>query len=129
MKVGSQELPSRLETYDILKYWQDFNLYVYQFLVHEGTSEQPSKDLLTAAGGWSRASRDEIWVFDQGSWRKDSGLWQEVQKANWNDVILDEDFKTTLQKDVFGFFSSERVYLELQIPWKVSYSLDVPMHT
>jgi transitional endoplasmic reticulum ATPase len=62
---------------------------------------------------------DEIWVFNQGIWRKDPGLWQEVQKADWKDVILDEDFKTTLQKDVFGFFSSERVYLDLQIPWKV----------
>ena len=58
-------------------------------------------------------------MFNQGFWDKDPGLWEEVQKANWKDVILNEDFKATLQKDVFGFFSSERVYLELQIPWKV----------
>jgi len=45
-------------------------------------------------------------------------LWQEVQKADWKDVILNDDFKTTLKKDIFGFFSSERVYLDLQIPWK-----------
>jgi len=57
-------------------------------------------------------------VFNQGFWNKNSGLWQEVQKANWKDVILNEDFKSALQKDIFGFFSSERIYLELQIPWK-----------
>ena len=103
----------------MLKYLQGFNQNIYQFLVHEGVSERPSKDLLVAAGGWSQTLHDEIWVFNQGFWNRDAGLWQEVQKANWADVILDEEFKTTLQKDVFGFFSSERVYLDLQIPWKV----------
>jgi len=102
-----------------LKYLQGLSQYIYQFLVHEGPSEQPSKDLLVAAGGWSQALHNEVWVFEQGFWNRDPGLWQEVQKANWADVILDEEFKTTLQKDVFGFFSSERVYLDLQIPWKV----------
>jgi len=106
-------------TNDVLKYLHGLSTFTYQFLVHEGASEQPSKDLLIAAAGWSQVSHDEVWVFDQGFWDKDPVLWQEVQKANWKDVILDEDFKTTLQKDVFGFFSSERVYLDLQIPWKV----------
>ena len=103
----------------MLKYLQGFNQNIYQFLVHEGPSEQPSKALLVAAGGWSQALHNEIWVFNQGFWNRDAGLWEEVQNANWADVILNEEFKTTLQKDVFGFFSSERVYLDLQIPWKV----------
>lgn len=106
-------------TNDVLKYLQGFNQVSYQFLVREGASEQPSRDLIIAAGGWSQALHDEVWVFNQGFWDRDPGLWQEVQKANWGDVILDESFKATLQKDVFGFFSSERVYLDLQIPWKV----------
>ncbi|KAF9780226.1 P-loop containing nucleoside triphosphate hydrolase protein [Thelephora terrestris] len=110
------------EKYDfklfVTTFLRGYGQVAYQFIVHEGTSEQPSKDLLIAAGGWAQALHDEIWVFNQGFWDKDPGLWEEVQKANWKDVILDEDFKATLQKDVFGFFSSERVYLELQIPWK-----------
>jgi hypothetical protein len=106
------------------KFLRGLSQVAYQFLVHEGTSEQPSKDLLIAAGAWANSLHNEIWVFNQGFWNKDPGLWEEVQKANWNDVILDENFKTTLQKDVFGFFSSERVYLELQIPWKVMLPLE-----
>ena len=102
-----------------MKYLHGLVTNTYQFLVHEGTSEQPSKDLFVAAGGWVQALHDEIWVFNQGFWDKDEGLWEEVQKADWKDVILNEDFKTTLQKDIFGFFSSERIYLDLQIPWKV----------
>lgn len=112
-------------TNEVLKFLRGYSQLSFQFLVHEGTSEQPSKDLLIAAGGWAHALHDEIWVFNQGFWDKDRGLWEEVQKANWTDVILNEDFKTMLQKDVFGFFSSERVYLDLQIPWKVLLSLGV----
>jgi transitional endoplasmic reticulum ATPase len=108
-----------------MKFLRGFSQLSFQFLVHEGTSEQPSKDLLVAAGGWAHSLHDEIWVFNQGLWDKDPGLWEEVEKANWKDVILNEDFKATLQKDVFGFFSSERVYLDLQIPWKVLLFMDV----
>ena len=104
---------------DALKFIQGYNRYLHQFIVHEGASEQPSKNLLIAAEGWAEALHDEVWVFNQGFWDKDPRMWQGVQDANWKDIILDEDFKTTLQKDVFGFFASERVYLELQIPWKV----------
>ena len=58
-------------------------------------------------------------MFDSGYWFKDHNLWVEAQKANWDDVILKEDFKTTLQKDVFEFFDSEELYKKLGIPWKV----------
>jgi len=62
---------------------------------------------------------NEIWVFNQGFWRKDAGLWNEIQKADWKDVILKEEFKKALKKDVYGFFDSEKLYKDLGIPWKV----------
>ena len=62
---------------------------------------------------------EEVYVFDSGWWQKDHRLWLEIQKANWDDVILEEDFKKRLQKDVFGFFDSEELYQQLGIPWKV----------
>lgn len=126
IKVGSGRLESRSATNQGSKFLRGLSQVAYQFLVHEGTSEQPSRDLFIAAGGWSQALHDEVWVFNQGFWDKNPGLWREVQKANWKDVILNEDFKATLQKDVFGFFSSERIYAELQIPWKVVSPPDVP---
>jgi transitional endoplasmic reticulum ATPase len=58
-------------------------------------------------------------VYNQAYWRKDHGLWVEVQKADWNDVILKDEFKKTLKKDVYGFFTSEDIYKQLAIPWKV----------
>ncbi|KDQ64302.1 hypothetical protein JAAARDRAFT_683411 [Jaapia argillacea MUCL 33604] len=88
-----------------------------QFILHEGP-QGPARELLLAAGVWSQETHDEIWVFDRGFWNKNHGLWAEVQKADWKDVILDENFKVSLRKDVEGFFKSETVYKRLAIPWK-----------
>lgn len=75
--------------------------------------------MLLTIGIWSEQLHNEIWVFNQGWWRKDADLWRDVQKANWDDVILDETFKKALKKDIYGFFSSEKLYKDLGIPWKV----------
>jgi transitional endoplasmic reticulum ATPase len=90
------------------------------FILHEGP-EEPSRSLLLAVGVWHDALHNEIFVFNQGYWQKDAALYREIQKADWNDIILDETFKSALQKDVDGFFTSESVYHELSIPWKVSF--------
>lgn len=47
-----------------------------------------------------------------------------MQKADWKDVILKQEFKEALQKDVNGFFDHESIYRELAIPWKVRGSVD-----
>ena len=86
--------------------------------MHEG-SEEPARQLLRIAGIWTYDLHEEIYVFDSGFWSKDHGLWLEVQKADWEDVILKDDFKKKLMKDVFGFFDSEDLYKSLSIPWKV----------
>jgi len=57
-------------------------------------------------------------VFDQGMWQKDKELWKSVQKATWDDVILEEDRKTSLIKDIDGFFNGEANYKEFAVPWK-----------
>ena len=93
-----------------------------QFLVHDGP-EEPIQRLLSAAGIWTNELHDEIYVFDSGFWQKDHALWVEVQKANWDDVILKAEFKKRLQKDVLGFFESEELYKRLAIPWKVGGSI------
>ena len=90
--------------------------------MHEGP-EEPILRLLSAAGIWTNELHEEIYVFDSGFWQKDHSLWVEVQKANWDDVILNAEFKKRLQKDVLGFFESEELYKKLAIPWKVCHNL------
>ncbi len=86
------------------------------FILHEGPATS-ARELLLAAGVWSDQLHNEIWVYNQG-WMKNAGLWQEIQKASWDAVILEEDFKRAVQKDVLGFFSSKDTYKELTLPWK-----------
>ncbi|KAF9481812.1 P-loop containing nucleoside triphosphate hydrolase protein [Pholiota conissans] len=100
-----------------IQYPQGFGILTQYFILHEGP-EEVSRLYLLSAGAWADSLHDEIWVFNQGFWQKDHGLWQEVQKADWKDVILKDVFKKALQKDVYGFFASEAVYKELAIPWK-----------
>ncbi|KIM91080.1 hypothetical protein PILCRDRAFT_811596 [Piloderma croceum F 1598] len=108
-------------TYDFIIYtarWQiGFSLNVQHFILHEGP-EDAAREFILAAGIWREQLHDEIWVFNQGFWNKDHGLWTEIQKADWKDVVLKDKFKKNLQKDIYGFFASEAVYKELAIPWK-----------
>jgi transitional endoplasmic reticulum ATPase len=95
-----------------------YGLKTSHFILHQG-SEEPARELILSAGIWANTLHDEILVFNQGFWYKDPRLWQELQKADWKDVILDHEFKEEIRKDIYGFFRSEQVYKELSIPWKV----------
>ncbi|KAK0741979.1 P-loop containing nucleoside triphosphate hydrolase protein [Apiosordaria backusii] len=74
--------------------------------------------LLLAAGDWSCALHDEIYVYDNGNWIKDPLLWQSVQGASWDDVILEPTMKEALMRDVIGFFDTRDVYQDLGLMWK-----------
>ncbi|WRT64410.1 uncharacterized protein IL334_001342 [Kwoniella shivajii] len=58
---------------------------------------------------------DVVWVFEQGGWRPDRELWE---AASWEDVVLDDAFKTSLQSDYRSFYKAEKTYKDLGVPWK-----------
>lgn len=63
-------------------------------------------DLIFAVGSFF-AVHDEnfIYVYD-GYWTANRALWAEVQKANWKDVILNEELKKTVTELMQKFFES-----------------------
>ncbi|KAJ4399886.1 hypothetical protein N0V85_005896 [Neurospora sp. IMI 360204] len=77
-----------------------------------------SESLLLAAGKWSDALLNEIWVFDGGWWQKSRELWESIQGASWESVILDEGMKETIIQDHLNFFGSRETYGRLKVPWK-----------
>lgn len=81
-------------------------------------NENAIKDLITAVGRWSHELHDEVWVFNQGVWRKDPELYKSIQKASWDDVILEKEKKQTVIADINRFFDSRETYGELRVPWK-----------
>ena len=73
--------------------------------------------LILAMGDWVSSIENVVWVYD-GYWRRDSQLWNEVQKASWDKVILDENMKKELTGVANKFFDSKDVYEDLGVPWK-----------
>ncbi|KAF8314781.1 P-loop containing nucleoside triphosphate hydrolase protein [Clavulina sp. PMI_390] len=74
--------------------------------------------LFVTIGNYENELHAEILMYNNGYWSKDRALWEEVQKANWTDVILDEQFKSAVQNDITNFYQSESVFKNLAIPWK-----------
>ncbi|KAL8967862.1 MAG: hypothetical protein Q9183_002732 [Haloplaca sp. 2 TL-2023] len=74
--------------------------------------------LIMACGRWSHpVDNDFIYVYD-GYWSASKALWQQVQKASWKDVILNEEMKKTVVDLMTKFFDSEDIYKSLGVPWK-----------
>jgi transitional endoplasmic reticulum ATPase len=103
----------------------------YNYILTEDLTKDISKkkaDELIAAGlKWMQELHNEVLVFDQGFWQKSADLWQNVQKSNWEDVILEKEKKKAIIDDVIGFFDAEKRYSEFGVPWKVSHPL--PQYT
>ncbi|KAL8717614.1 MAG: hypothetical protein Q9225_005151 [Loekoesia sp. 1 TL-2023] len=100
-------------------------LQAQNFILYHGTPGEPSdldelviNDLILQASKWTLELRQEIWIFDQLSWQKSHELWQSAQDADWDDVILDEEMKSSVRDDIEGFFSERDEYKKFAIPWK-----------
>jgi transitional endoplasmic reticulum ATPase len=74
--------------------------------------------LIKEAAIWGAQLHNEVWVFDGGYWQKSAELYNSVQKAEWSNVILDEDMKKALIADVTNFFDGQETYANLKVPWK-----------
>lgn len=90
-----------------------------QYLLGKWNKEGLVKELLKETEAWEGEIGERIWVFDQGRWKKEAGLWGEIQKAKWGDVVLEKGLKERVKGDVERFFGSRERYKELGVPWKV----------
>ncbi|KAL9949489.1 hypothetical protein D7B24_004474 [Verticillium nonalfalfae] len=74
--------------------------------------------LVRTVSAWCSEVRNEILVFDGGWWQRSAELWDSVQSARWENVILDESMKEALINDHLSFFNSHDTYEKLRVPWK-----------
>lgn len=75
-------------------------------------------DLIATVGGWQNPDEKFIYVYDAGWWQESRDLYEQVQKSEWKDVILNEDMKKTVTELMHRFFDSEDIYKDLGVPWK-----------
>ncbi|KAL8770360.1 MAG: hypothetical protein Q9194_005206 [Teloschistes cf. exilis] len=111
---------------------ESFILYVvttgymtYNFILKEPaegetllSNSKAVETLIMACGRWQHpVDNDFIYVYDN-YWSANKKLWEQVQKASWRDVILDEEMKKTVVELMTKFFDSEDIYKSLGVPWK-----------
>ncbi len=77
-----------------------------------------AEGLLQAASMWTSELHEEVYVFDSGHWSKSTALWKSTEAATWDDVVLDAETKRGLIEDIEGFFDSQELYAEFEVPWK-----------
>ena len=82
------------------------------------TSHSSAVDrLLATIGAWLIKEEPAIYVYD-GYWTRSTKLWKEVEKAKWEDVILDPKMKKAVTEVANKFFDNEDIYKEYGVPWK-----------
>ncbi|TDL20443.1 P-loop containing nucleoside triphosphate hydrolase protein [Rickenella mellea] len=92
-------------------------LYQFVFDSKDGT-DTCARELLIEVHTWFHSLKDEIWVFQQGGWMKDKGLWDAIQSASWDDIVLENKFLEDLRRDTKTFFANKGIYESMGITWK-----------
>ncbi len=67
---------------------------------------------------WCSEVRGEVLVFNNGYWQKDEKLFQAIQAANFDNLILPPKLKQEIREDLTQFFQSRATYDQYKIPWK-----------
>lgn len=101
-------------------YKSRFNYVLFECKKNEekAAAQKTTDELVAEATKFMRELHNEVLIFDQGFWRKNKELWDNIQKSNWEDVILEHEKKEAIIEDVIGFFNSEARYSEFKVPWK-----------
>lgn len=108
---------------DFIMYTVTVGLTNLQYVLKEPVrGETPSStssvtdSLLRTIGAWMSQSK-AIYVFDQ-YWTRSTQLYEQVQKASWDKVILDPKMKKSLKDVSKKFFDNRDVYEDYGVPWK-----------
>ena len=91
--------------------------YFFDF-IFEAADDGAGQKIAADVYRWANSLKEEIWVFQNGNWRKSKGLYQAIQAAKWDDLVLDESFKDGLRRDTDTFFASKEIYDSLGVTWK-----------
>lgn len=101
--------------------------YTLQYILKEpdeSTGESPislpakTDTLIRAVGKWMKPDNKYVYVYDY-YWMANRKLWEEVQKAKWEDVILKESMKRQLVELMKKFFESRDIYRVSHLPFLI----------
>jgi hypothetical protein len=73
---------------------------------------------LAEISDWNAEVRDEVLVFDDGSWSKDPALRRAIEGSTFDNLILKGELKDEIRGDVERFFAARATYERYGVPWK-----------
>jgi hypothetical protein len=77
-----------------------------------------AEEFFDAVCEWSCEVRGEILVYHDGFFQKDKQLFESIQHATFDNLVLPAPLKHQIQNDFTQFFDSREVYEQYRIPWK-----------
>lgn len=77
-----------------------------------------ARGFFAAVCGYKAELRDELLVFDGGSWTESGRLLRQIGGATFENLILPAKLKGDLLADVERFFKSRAAYEKHGVPWK-----------
>jgi hypothetical protein len=81
-------------------------------------NEEISRSFLRTVCRWHHQVREEVLVFDGGHWQKSKDLYQDIQAASFDNLVLPRQLKQELIADLSGFFEAKAKYDQYGIAWK-----------
>ena len=109
--------------------WQDqqFNLLTMNWSADGCTnqrqwivaaSREAAEGFFGAVCAWNSEIRDEIMVFEEGSWDKSAELFAAIKNATFESLVLHGTLKRDILADASDFFAAEATYATYGVPWK-----------
>jgi len=80
-------------------------------------TQEIARAFFVAVCKWNTELHGEVLVFN-GQWYKDENLFQDIQGATFDNLILRGNLKQEIRDDLVQFFASRALYDEYGIPWK-----------
>ncbi len=83
-----------------------------------GESTETVQRFFVAACEWCAQIRNEVLVFSEGNWSFNEELYESIQSARFDNLILPSELTTEIRQEVRNFLGSKSVYEEYSVPWK-----------
>jgi len=102
----------------IVMHWpENRGLGIYRYCI-VAPDKEVAREFLAEVCRWNAEIRGEVLVFNSGCWHKDKQLFQSIQGATYDNLILMGMLKQEIFNDLEQFFEARATYEEYGIPWK-----------
>ena len=100
----------------VLHWAEEYARISYHWILAD--TEEIAESFLETVCQWNAEVRGEILVYDGGCWDKDKKLFQAIQDATFDNLVLQGNLKQDISEDLVRFFASQALYETYNIPWK-----------